>query len=107
MKLYPNKGYYRIKNKDFYKDFLLKFYVNTLEETQTVEYRRSYKELCNKVRMDLNETRIIGFGVQGDYIVDVLVYEIYATEDNHYMQKWEVNSEGYAIPYIEVAGYEK
>lgn len=100
MKLYPNEYVYHIEDQNFYDEYLSQFNGATQEEAEGEEYRKAFKALCNTVRRGVGEHRVIGFGIKDDYTVDVLVYEIEATDDNFYTQEWEKTSDGHVRPYV-------
>jgi hypothetical protein len=69
-----------------------------IEQGQSEEFKISYKELCNKIRADLEESRVVGFAVLNNDDIAVLVYDIEATDENFYHQRFDEENQ----PYIEI-----
>lgn len=73
-----------------------------IKEKSDAEYLIELKRLCNHIRKSIDSDRVIGMinAIQKEddkEIVLIFIYDIEATEDNFYNQKFDENKE----PYLE------
>lgn len=78
----------------------LEHFANTESFVDEEEYNYFYKKFCNNIRRNLGITNVVGFAWLNSEVetVHVLIYDIEATEDNFYTQKFDENN----LPYIEL-----
>lgn len=86
MRLYPNKYVYTTKEQEILlmKDMLLLIQLSYGVESQA--YVTMHKKFCNYVRSEIGINNMISFSQSSinENLLVVLVYDIEATEDNHY-----------------------